>query len=153
MSRAWVEQNAHLVLEEAPQLEQRKSSSSSHLLLLSARTETALEQATQRLANFLQDHESVDLGDVAYTLQVGRKAFPHRRYTICNSRQDAISALNKNESKQVFSGLLDESAKRPLVLLFPGIGDHYVGMGHGLYEAWDVSARKLTDAHAFSRRT
>ena len=27
--------------------------------------------------------------------------------------------------------------------MFPGIGDHYVGMGHGLYESWDVFRQEV----------
>src|ERR1051326_4407801 len=30
-----------------------------------------------------------------------------------------------------------------VIFLFPGIGDHYVGMGHGLYESWDVFRQEV----------
>jgi acyl transferase domain-containing protein len=30
-----------------------------------------------------------------------------------------------------------------VVFLFPGIGDHYVGMGHGLYESWEVFRQEI----------
>ena len=134
--------NAHLILEEAPEPETRSLTRSPQLLVLSAKTETALDQATHRLAEFLQGDDSLDMGDVAYTLQVGRQAFPHRRYAVCTSRESAVEALQKG-SKQIASGTFDESVRRPLILLLPGVGDHYVGMAHGLYQTWDVFRQEI----------
>ena len=56
----------------------------SHLLVLSARSETALDRATHRLREFSKSNAPVNMDDVAYTLQVGRKAFSHRRILICS---------------------------------------------------------------------
>jgi acyl transferase domain-containing protein len=112
------------------------------LLVLSAKTETALDHATNRLRQFLVRNESVNMCDVAYTLQVGRKAFPHRRSLIGTGRQDAIAALGEENSKRVLSRQADES-RRPVVILLPGIGDHYVGMAHNLYESWPVFRKEV----------
>src|SRR6266436_2779826 len=71
--------NAHVVLEEAPEPVASGEARPPHLLILSAKTAPALDQATQRLRDFLSTHDSVSMSDVAYTLQIGRKAFPHRR--------------------------------------------------------------------------
>src|SRR5947207_5092372 len=70
--------NAHVVLEEAPEPAAPTDARPPHLLILSARTETALDEATHRLRTFLNSHSSANMSDVAYTLQIGRKAFPHR---------------------------------------------------------------------------
>jgi acyl transferase domain-containing protein len=83
------------------------------------------------------------MNDVAHTLRVGRRMFPHRRYLVCSSRDDAMGALAEENSKRVLSGVKNESAKRPVIFMFPGIGDHYVGMGHGLYESWDVFRQEV----------
>src|SRR5678815_654825 len=69
--------NAHIILEEAPELPVKRNDSRTHLLLLSAKSETALNIATQRLAESLARDETVNLSDVAYTLQTGRKGFPY----------------------------------------------------------------------------
>jgi len=130
--------NAHILLEEAPELPQSSDPGSSHLLILSARTPAALDDATGHLREFLERNDSVNMDDVAHTLRVGRRAFPHRRCLVSASREDAIAALAQPNSRRVLSSMTQESAARPVVFLFPGIGDHYVGMGHGLYEAWDV---------------
>src|SRR2546429_1719644 len=130
--------NAHVVLEEAPEPAAPTDARPPHLLILSARTETALDEATHRLRTFLNSHSSANMSDVAYTLQIGRKALPHRRCLVCADRQDAITALGQEDSKRAFSSRTDESARRPVILLLAGIGDHYVGMGHDLYEMWAV---------------
>ena len=134
--------NAHVVLEEAPEPGESTHARPPHLLILSAKTETALDEATRRLREFLSRNDSVNMSDVAYTLQIGRKAFPHRRYLVCADREDAITALGQEGSKRVLSNLTDES-RRPVILLLPGIGDHYVGMAHDLYETRDVFKQEV----------
>jgi acyl transferase domain-containing protein len=129
--------NAHLVLEEAPGLGAATNARGPHLLVLSAKTETALDEATHSLREFLDRPDSPELGDVAHTLQAGRRAFAHRRCVVCVDREDAIAALGQPDRKRVLSGRPDE-VKRPLILLLPGVGDHYVGMAHELYETWPV---------------
>ena len=42
------------------------------LLVVSAKTETALSTATDNLVNYLKENPDIDLANVAYTLQVGR---------------------------------------------------------------------------------
>ena len=129
--------NAHVVLEEAPAAVAAREDHASQLLVLSARTEPALDDATRRLREFLQGNETAHLGDVAHTLQAGRKEFAHRRCFVCKNRDDAIRALGDPNLKRALSGQASDT-RRPLVLLLPGIGDHYVGMGRGLYETWPV---------------
>ena len=90
--------NAHIVLEEAPTYISTPSSRSSHLLLLSARTEKALDAATKNLETYLRTHPDTPLADIAYTLQVGRKAYEHRRAFVCRSHEDALLALTTYNS-------------------------------------------------------
>jgi acyl transferase domain-containing protein len=130
--------NAAVVLEEAPAPQPAAPAPGPHLLVLSAQTETALGAAAQRLRAHLEQH-AVDMGDVAHTLQVGRKAYAHRQCLVCRDRADAIAALDAN---RVLAARADEP-RRPLVLLLPGIGDQYVGMGHGLYEDWPAFRREI----------
>jgi len=134
--------NAHVVLEEAPEPGVSTHAGSPHLLILSARTATALDRATLRLRDFLTRHDSVNLSDVAHTLRIGRKAFPHRRYLVCADREDAVSVLQQENSKRVLSNRTDES-RRPVIFLLPGVGDHYVGMAHELYDTWPVFRQEV----------
>jgi acyl transferase domain-containing protein len=129
--------NAHVVLEEAPEPAASTDAHPPHLLILSAKTETALDEAAHRLREFLINNDSVNMADLAYTLQVGRKAFPYRRCLVCVGREDAIAALGRDSPEKIVSSRMNAS-RRPVILLLPGVGDHYVGMAHDLYETWPV---------------
>ena len=128
--------NAHVVLEQAPQSAATASGAGPQVLVLSAKTEAALDQATHRLRDFLEREPLANLDDVAYTLQLGRKVFACKRSVVCVDRQDAIAALSDVRGKRIVSGGIGESARRPVVFMLPGVGDQYVGMAHGLYETW-----------------
>jgi acyl transferase domain-containing protein/thioesterase domain-containing protein len=130
--------NACIVLEEAPASAKTADSGLPHLLILSAKSATALDTAANRLLEFLQSNPNIKMEDVAYTLQTGRKAFPHRRVLVCAGREDAIVVLNEKNSKRVVSSQVDESVRCPVIFLIPGVGDHYVGMAQGLYERCEV---------------
>jgi acyl transferase domain-containing protein len=135
--------NAHLVLEEAPAPEPRAATGGlPELLVWSAKSEAALAHAGDRLRAFLRGNDAVDLSDVAYTLQAGRTPLPHRCYLVCSDREDAVRVLDQEDSKRPVSGRADD-ARRPVVLLLPGLGDHYVGMGADLYDAWPVFRQEV----------
>ena len=135
--------NAHVIAEEAPVMPRSSSASSAQLLVLSARTESALNVASRNLAVHLQKHPNICLADVAYTLQVGRKAFAHRRVLVCEQNQDAIRALEGLDPERVKSGMAPESGCG-VVFLFPGQGTQFIQMGRDLYET-EESFRKLVD--------
>jgi phthiocerol/phenolphthiocerol synthesis type-I polyketide synthase E len=127
--------NVHLVLEEAPAPTGAKAAARPwQLLTLSARTQTALDRATANLGAYLRQHPDLDLADVAYTLQVGRSAFEHRRVLVCADADDAADALCAVEARRVFEGFT-ASVERPVAFMFSGQGAQYAGMGRELYLA------------------
>ena len=131
--------NAHVVLEEAPVLVPQSASGSDPasrpavLLTLSARSEAALDQATSQLLNHLQQQPDLDLADVAYTLQTGRKAFRYRRTLVCQNQADAIAILGNPKDVRSSTGKAGVGQPR-VVFMFPGQGSQYTGMAQELYE-------------------
>ena len=121
------------VLEEAPEREPAQPSLSCHLLLLSAKTESALRQAEVNLAKHLREHPEQSLADIAYTLQVGRSAFRYRRIVVCWDHADAIAAL-ENIATQVVRRASVERKEQSLGFVLPGEDAWYTGMGRALYE-------------------
>ncbi len=97
--------NVHLVLEEAPPRPQAAAAGHDawHLLVLSAKTEVALEAATRDLARFFREHPETDLGDAAFTLLMGRKAFEHRRVAVCRDAVDAAACLESRDAERVLA--------------------------------------------------
>jgi phthiocerol/phenolphthiocerol synthesis type-I polyketide synthase E len=125
--------NVHVVLEEAPPQAPSAPVRAWQLLSLSARTPAALEAATDRLAAHLRAHPEQELADVAWTLQTGRKAFAHRRTLVARDGAGAARALETRAPGQVFDAAAPEDGQ-PVAFIFPGLGNHYPGMGKGLYE-------------------
>ena len=124
--------NAHIVVEEAPRVEPSGQSRPWQLLLLSAKTPEALESATRNLAAHLRGQPEANLADVAYTLQVGRSEFIHRRAVLCQTVSEAIALLEKPDTRKVFTGR-QELKEPPVVFMFPGQGAQYVNMGADVY--------------------
>lgn len=127
--------NAFLVLEEFVQSRSESQSRPFQLLLLSAKTEKALERQTQNLYNRIAEVESAyEFANIAYTLQVGRADFKYRKALLCTDPQDALKNLLNVTHSRVHN--LDKSAGSPnIVFMFSGQGTQYIGMGKGLYYA------------------
>jgi phthiocerol/phenolphthiocerol synthesis type-I polyketide synthase E len=126
--------NAHIILEEAPRIGPSGASRSHQLLLLSAKSDAALAQATKNLAEHLRQHPDVNLTDVAYTLQTGRRAFDHRRMVVCQDVNDTLAALDPVDPRRVATSVL-EPLDRDVIFMFSGQGSQYVNMGLGLYKS------------------
>ena len=133
--------NAHAVVEEAPALEASGPSRPWQLLLLSAKTPTALDKATENLAQHLEQHPDVDLADISYTLQVGRGVFSHRRALLCQGSEDAATALRAKDSKRLLTA--GGAKPRAVAFMFPGQGAQHVDMARGLYESEPAFAQAV----------
>jgi acyl transferase domain-containing protein len=126
--------NAHVVLEEAPVAHAAPAPEGQHhrLLILSARSKEAVDQAAERLASSLSTSPDIDLDDVAYTLQEGRRALPHRRWVVAKTAAEASQRLT---DPPVFSGVSGPVAGvRQVAFMFSGQGSQYAQMGRSLYD-------------------
>ena len=77
----------------------------------------------------------MDLGDAAYTLHVGREAFPLRLAVSCSDNASAISAL---EASQTIAEPASAKDELKVVFMFPGQGSQHHQMGYGLYKTEPV---------------
>jgi amino acid adenylation domain-containing protein len=124
--------NAHLVLEEAPLVEPSGSSRPWQVLMLSAKTDPALESATASLVDCLKHDPDICLADLAYTLQTRRSLHNRRRIVICRSAAEAAGALETPNSERVLT-TVSEAKDRHVVFMFPGYDDQSTEMAHALY--------------------
>ncbi len=129
--------NAHIVLEEPPRPQPPAASRPHQLLILSARTASALEQAATNLAAHLENNQDLNLADAAHTLQRGRRAFAHRRILVCRDVADASAKLKSMDDKSIFT-YKKETENPPVVFMFPGQGSQHVDMGRDLYRSEPV---------------
>jgi amino acid adenylation domain-containing protein len=146
--------NAHVVLEEwrgvrRPDGQRRGGSpcpppavDEYQLILLSAKTATALDKMSQNLAGHLKIHPGMKLADVAYTLQKGRKAFVHRKALVCSRVEQAVAALSQPGDPAVQTLVANEEF-RHTVFMFAGQGSQYVDMGLGLYREEPVFREEM----------
>jgi amino acid adenylation domain-containing protein len=125
--------NAHVILEEAPATPQPGPNSEPHVVVLSAKTASALETMTERLATYVKAHPEASLADMAYTLQMGRKSFPYRRAFVARSRTHMLHLLETLDPESVSTDFVPSETKQ-VAFLFPGQGSQYVNMGRELYE-------------------
>jgi amino acid adenylation domain-containing protein len=137
--------NAHVVLEEAPTGASAKPARAEQLLVLSARTAAALDEASANLARHLREHPETSLANVAYTLQEGRRGFRFRRAVVSRNATEAAAAL-ETEAPHVHSGTRGHSdGDADLVFLFPGQGAQRVGMTSSLYRSEPVFRVELDE--------
>ena len=142
--------NAHVVIEQGHSLPSGEPSRPEQLILLSARSESALAAQAERLASHVEATPELPLADIAYTLQVGRREFDQRRFVVAGSREELVQRL-RQAALPGESGPL-AAHRPPIVFMFPGQGSQYPGMGRELYlgepifrETVDACAQALAD--------
>ena len=119
--------NVHIVLQEPPALPDLPTLRRHRLLLLSAKTETALSTMTQELSSYLHNMPDLSLADAAYTLQIGRQHHHYRRFAV-------LGEADNHSDQLPFGNIAAISRQKPRVaFMFAGGGAQYSGMGAGLY--------------------
>jgi acyl transferase domain-containing protein len=133
--------NAHVSLEEPPAAKS-DAAAGPQLIVLSAKSAGALEQQAVQLSAYLNENPSVNLADVAFTLQKGRQAFRHRRVLVAADVPQLRVGLQAARSQSAAQQQLrtDSAPVDPagIVFLFPGQGSQYVHMGRDLYRSAPV---------------
>lgn len=143
--------NAHVVLEEAPAREDRPDENDFHLILLSARTPSALEAMTSNLAQYLKENGNSRLSDICYTLATGRNEFNCRRKIVCENNSQAIHSLLGSYGRLDRMNKIKEG-QRPVVFMFSGLGSQYPEMSKGLYETEPLFRAEMDRCFAIVRQ-
>lgn len=129
--------NAHVVIEEAPKRPTAGRARSVELLVLSAKTEEALERATDNLAEHLKSHPEANFEDVAWTMQAGRRPFSCRRTITARDATEVVAALTSRDRNRVQTR--SRALENPEIsFLFPGQGSQHPNMGREIYESEPV---------------
>ncbi len=121
--------NAHLILQEAPDLGPSvHSARKEKLFVLSAKTSAALADVRDNLKTHLLENPHVSIDDVAYTLQVGRQPMEYRVSFTAATVDEAVEKLESLPIPDTVTG-----ATRDVVYMFSGQGSQYVNMAFDLY--------------------
>lgn len=139
--------------EEDVKHEVRKQERSCHLFTLSAKSERALRQAALNLKQYLEQRPPRSLGDLAYTLHVGRHPFDHRLALAASSVDELIEraagaadpVTGLRSGKKVRCDVVGQKKGSRVAFLFTGQGAQYGGMGRELYETSSVYQKALEE--------
>ena len=118
--------DAFMILEEAPISEEQNVDKEANLLVLSAKTESALDEMKIRLNEYLINNSQKSLTDMAYTLQAGRNKFSFKSSFVFESYNDLLEQL-RNSRNEISTN------KKDIVFIFGGNGFQYINMGKKIY--------------------
>ncbi len=129
--------NAHLIVEEATALSPSEAAVERpwHLLTLSAKSPSALEQLAQRYQSWLSQNSLTSIANLCFTANTGRAHFTHRLAILAQSQEQLQSELAAFASRKSLSTSSQLAPRRPkIAFLFSGQGSQYVNIGRQLYK-------------------
>ncbi|MFF1279143.1 type I polyketide synthase, partial [Streptomyces marokkonensis] len=139
--------NAHLVLEEAPPVQQVAREATVMLpLLVSGRNENAVRASLGRVADFVERHPDVPVGELARMLAGSRSVFEHRA-AVTLTGMDREVLVERLRAPDDADGVVFGEG-RPVgepVWVFPGQGAQWTGMGVRLLDEGGAFAERLTE--------
>lgn len=149
--------NAHIIVEGREEVtpSNDQPDRSRHLLCLSARDSTSLQELASRYAKHLAEHSTLPVADVCFTANAGRVHFDHRLALLAEDTaqlQQKLSAfLAKQETPGLSLGRCDLTNRPEVVFLFTGQGGQYANMGRRLFETQPVFRAALERCEAILR--
>jgi amino acid adenylation domain-containing protein len=154
--------NVHVVVAAAPPLPEQTVASrpvqDNHLLAISAKTESALEQAAGDYIGLLEGMAESDIGDFCFSVNSGRNHYQHRFAATVSSTRDALAKLQGFVDKTTRPGHRQGNLRGPkpagAVFVFADHGEQIDSLKH-MYETQrvfrdsfdrcDQQVRKLLD--------
>ncbi|MEU6126737.1 type I polyketide synthase, partial [Streptomyces sp. NPDC047123] len=160
--------NAHLILEEAPdEIPEAGADGAGRPApeaaqdgavvpwVVSGKTGEALREQARRLGVLTAEEAGSSPVEVGWSLATSRSVFAHRAVVVGQDSTDAATALGAlasgEASADVVSGVAGDVGAGP-VLVFPGQGSQWVGMGAQLLDESEVFAARIAECeHALSQ--
>ncbi|MFI0773911.1 beta-ketoacyl synthase N-terminal-like domain-containing protein, partial [Streptomyces sp. NPDC021212] len=144
--------NAHVILEQAPEAPERAEARPVEGVVpwvVSARSAEALRGQAAALAARVADAE-VAPADVGWSLVTSRSVFEHRAVVVGEGRAGLVAAVEALAAGESHPGVVCSGAPALAsgvgpVLVFPGQGSQWVGMGAGLLDASPVFAGRVAE--------
>ncbi|HEY3393633.1 MAG TPA: SDR family NAD(P)-dependent oxidoreductase, partial [Lacipirellulaceae bacterium] len=136
--------NTHLIVESFDPRPIRAATARSdrplHVLKLSAKSDAALKQQADQLANYVAEHADANVADVCWSWNTGRADFNHRAALVASDPlqlQKQLQSVASGEATTAAGakrGVVRKLARPKVSFLFTGQGAQYVGMGRRLFE-------------------
>ncbi|MGW4968149.1 SDR family NAD(P)-dependent oxidoreductase, partial [Nonomuraea sp. NPDC004186] len=157
--------NSHVIVEQAPEPEPQEEESGSAPVIsgvvpwvVSGRGEEALRAQASRLAEYVVARPELPVGEVGLSLVRTRPVFEDRAVVMGADREELLGGLQSLAAGEPGAGVVagsvsgTASGRRDAVLVFPGQGAQWAGMGVELAQASPVFAARLEKCFAEIRR-
>ena len=139
--------NAHVIVEEAPQRQELSDADGPKLIVLSAKSQVALDRLLDKWVEFLRAPPNYfGMADCAFTTQECRQHFEHRFAVVGESAEELLAGLAL-ASGRATSGVAN-AERPPVVFMFPGGGAQFPGAARDLYLNEPVFRRAVDDCFA-----
>ncbi len=119
--------NCHAILEEFEQIRASKKQNSYHLLRLSAKTKSALNNYKASISSFLEQNEDCNYDQLSYSINNKTQNFPYKDFIVFRNHEDALAQLNSTHHQISVKNYND------VIFMFPGQGTQYFEMAKELY--------------------
>uniref|UniRef100_UPI002483ADE8 type I polyketide synthase n=1 Tax=Saccharopolyspora phatthalungensis TaxID=664693 RepID=UPI002483ADE8 len=161
--------NAHVIIEQAPAddtearravditepatvLEPDESTCPPVPWVLSGRSEGALRAQAERLAEFVRSSPEISVVDAGWSLATTRAALEHRAVVLGSNRAEFVEGLRAlaegRDAASVVRGVAAGAPDSGVVLVFPGQGSQWPGMGRDLLGSCPVFAAAMAECAA-----
>ncbi|MEW1847228.1 type I polyketide synthase, partial [Nonomuraea angiospora] len=157
--------NSHVIVEQAPEPQPQEDTPGSAPVVsgvvpwvVSGRGEEALRAQASRLAEYVVARPELPIGEVGLSLVRTRPVFEERAVVMGAGREELLSGLQSLAAGEPGAGVVagsvsgPASGRRDAVLVFPGQGAQWAGMGVELAQASPVFAARLEECFAEIRR-
>ncbi|MFE3442884.1 SDR family NAD(P)-dependent oxidoreductase [Nocardia sp. NPDC059180] len=148
--------NAHVILEQAPESVTDPATGAGAgadrpvVWVVSGRTPDALAGQVRRLRDFVAGDALMNVQDLARSLVSQRSRFDHRAVVVGADRDQLLAGLTALSEQTPRPGVVTGVAgvPRKIVLVFPGQGAQWLGMGRQLLDCSPVFAQKMAECDA-----
>ncbi|MFE2188304.1 type I polyketide synthase, partial [Streptomyces sp. NPDC059455] len=145
--------NAHVIVEQAPEEDASEPSSEAGGVVpwvVSGRSVEALRGQAAALGEWVGGASGLSLVDVGWSLVTARSVFEHRAVVVGADRAGLLAGVEALAGGVSHPGVVESGAAALTgdvgpVLVFPGQGSQWVGMGAELLEASPVFAARVAE--------
>ena len=120
--------NCHAVLEEFVPTANSTQANEYNLLLLSAKTKSALRNYKASLSSFLEQQSHLDANTFSHSINKKAQDFVYKDFMVFQNEEDLEKQLKANPKN-----LAPLKKRKNIVFLFPGQGTQYFEMAQELY--------------------
>ncbi|UII31869.1 amino acid adenylation domain-containing protein [Fulvivirga ulvae] len=143
--------NAHIVLEECPEVSDNIACNTIDWVKLSAHSVDALKRNVSELIQYLEGNPQTNLSDLAYTYNQGRADLRYRKSVVFHDKASLLEALS-SEKLLKHPSLFNGHKSVPAVFMFAGQGAEYVNMCKSLYQELPVFRETLDNCFEIAQK-